>query len=127
MATKKQAEAPKAAPAEAPAAEGEAQGEVDESKLSYVEIAALSDKPVITTSRQMAAFPPPDGEDKPPSIKPNFVLKDTVIWGPLPKDPPPKPNLRAADIKSHVMERPGAKPKPRPSIGSMQPSLGGKK
>ena len=125
MATKKQADAPAAAPAAVPEGQGGTGGaEVDEAKLSYVEIAALSDKPVITTSRQIEAFAVP--EELPKGPKPDFVLKDTVIWGPLPKDPPPKPNRRAAQITTEVMERPGAKPKPRPSIGSMQPSLGKK-
>lgn len=118
MATKKKDEAKEKQ------SDAEASGEVDESKLSYGEIAALSDAPVITTTRLIEAFPPKEPTE--PKPKPNTVIKTEVIWGPLPKEPPPKPDRAAATVKTHVMERAGAPAKRPPSIGSMQ-IPGGKK
>lgn len=123
MATKKQDDA-KAKAAEAAETEAEGSAEVDESKLSYGEIAALSDQPVVTTTRVMQQFPPKEPVDK--GVMPDAVFKTEVIWGPLPKEPPPKPNRAAATVESQIMERPGARPKRPPSIGSMQPP-GGKR
>jgi len=120
--TKAKAQAKKGAKAKDDAEEQS--GEVDESKLSYGEIAALSNDPVVTTTRVMQQFPPKEPVDK--GVMPDTVFKTEVIWGPLPKDPPPKPDRAAATIESHIMERPGAPPKRPPSIGSMQPP-GGKR
>ena len=100
-----------------------AKPEVDEAKLSYAEIAALSDQPVVTTTRVMQQFPPP--EEKEPGLKPDIVLNTTVIWGPLPPELPPKPNRRAATLDTRIIEKSVPK-KPVPSIGSMAVP-GGKK
>lgn len=86
---------------------------------SLAEIAARSDEPVVSVTRVMQRFPPP--EEKIPSEKPDVVLKTEVIWGELPKDPPPKPVRDAVVATTHVMERAAPPHKRPPSIGSMQP------
>lgn len=86
---------------------------------SLAEIAARSDEPVVSVTRVMQRFPPP--EEKIPSEKPDVVLKTEVIWGELPKDPPPKPVRDAVVATTHVMERSAPPKKGPPSIGSMQP------
>lgn len=116
MATKKTKDEPKP--------KAEESGEIDEAKLSYAEIAALSDQPVVTTTRVIQQFPPKEEVDK--GVKPDIVLTTTVIWGPLPPEPPPKPNRRAATLSTHIIERGAAPAKRPPSIGSMAVP-GGKK
>ena len=90
--------------------------------LSYKEYAAMRKEPVITVQRII------DRRAKPPEMAktlwPNMEVKQVVLWGEAPKDPPPMPERTAATVKTYVLQVPPA-PKPPPKgIGSMDPPGG---
>lgn len=90
--------------------------------LSYKEYAKLRPEPIITVQRII------DRRAKPPEMKkdqwPNMEIKQVVLWGEIPKEPPAKPERSAATIRSYILHVPPA-PKPPPrGIGSMDPPGG---
>ncbi len=95
----------------------------DQEGKGYNELAEDTLKPVIMMARVIVNEAP---EIKKPELKPDIVLTTEVIWGPLPQEPPPKPNRVATTPRTQLMERRGPGPKKAPSIGSMDPHRGRK-
>jgi len=87
--------------------------------MSYADYARQRGEAVVTVQRII------DHRAKPPEMaktpKPNMEIKQEVIWGAAPPEPPLKPDRVAATVTSYVMHRaPPPKP-PRKGIGSMEP------
>lgn len=119
----KKAQAPKSEVKLDVRAESAGQVRVDaRENLSYKEYAAMRKEPVITVQRII------DRRAKPPEMKktlwPNLEVKQVVLWGEAPKDPPAMPERIATTVKTYVMQVPPT-PKPPPQgIGSMDPPGG---
>ena len=90
--------------------------------LSYKEYAKLRPEPIITVQRII------DRRAKPPEMKkdkwPNMEIKQVVLWGEIPKEPPPKPERTAATIRSYILHVPPPPKAPPRGIGSMDPPGG---
>jgi hypothetical protein len=104
-------------------AESASEVRVDASeRLSYKDYAKLRPEPVITVQRIIARKGPPEVKKR--LQWPNMEVKQIVLWGELPKEDPPKPERRAATVKTHIMTVPPARKPPPPGIGSMEPGKG---
>lgn len=90
--------------------------------LSYKEYAKLRPEPIITVQRII------DRRAKPPEPKktlwPNMEVKQVVLWGEIPKEPPAKPERTAATIHSYILQVPPPPKAPPKGIGSMDPPGG---
>jgi|GEM_PF-1998826 len=88
-------------------------------RMSYKDYAAQFKKPVVTVQRiiERKGLPKP----KTRSFYPNFEVKQVVMWGEMPKEPPPKPERAAVTATSYILHVPPARKPPPPGIGSIEP------
>ncbi|MFO0749254.1 MAG: hypothetical protein U1F43_26860, partial [Myxococcota bacterium] len=88
--------------------------------MSYKDYAAQRPEPVITVQQIIARKGPP--EPKRRDVWPNMEVKQEVIWGPMPKEEPPKPDRQALTSKTHIIHVSPPKKAPPKGIGSIEPS-----
>lgn len=101
-------------------AKGEAEVKVDaQENMSYADYARQQQKAIVTVQQIIAR----KGPEKPKlrEFWPNMEVKQEVMWGEIPKEPPPKPERAALSSKTHIIvASPPRKPPPK-GIGSMEP------
>ena len=87
--------------------------------LSYADYARQQSKPVVTVQQIIQRKGEP--EPKKREFWPNMELKQEVMWGEMPKEPPPKPERSALTSKTQIIVAAAPRKPPPKGIGSMEP------